>query len=251
MGVFHNAKNMILAANACLLRDRGPKILFYHDVVGERAYSYMSTPFELFSAHVDALSKMGIRITDGIPADSNEVMICFDDGLRGIWDRRDYFFSRNMHPTVSLAVDLVGQPDYLTWKEIGELQQAGFRFVSHTWTHRSLTECKDAELENELSGSRQELSERLGRKVTEVCFPRGRFSLTILESAVAAGYTVGFTSVPGNADRDVMPGHGCGMRLLARNLVQSYDVDAFRHVLMGGMNPLRRHYLRLQFERGR
>ena len=251
MGVFHYAKNMILAANAWMLRDRGPKILFYHDVVGERAYSYMSTPFELFSSHMSALSEAGIRITEGIPVGENEVMVCFDDGLRGIWDRREYFFSRNMHPTVSLAVDLVGQSDYLTWKEIGELRQAGFHFVSHTWTHRSLTECREDELEHELADSRLELSDRLGGEIKEVCFPRGRFSLKILKSTVAAGYTVGFTSIPGNADTDVMPMRERGMRLLARNLVQSYDVRAFRHVLMGGMNPLCRHYLQLQFEQER
>ena len=232
MGVFHYAKNMILAANAWMLRDRGPKILFYHDVVGERAYSYMSTPFELFSSHMSALSEAGIRITEGIPVGENEVMVCFDDGLRGIWDRREYFFSRNMHPTVSLAVDLVGQSDYLTWKEIGELRQAGFHFVSHTWTHRSLTECREDELEHELADSRLELSDRLGGEIK-------------------AGYTVGFTSIPGNADTDVMPMRERGMRLLARNLVQSYDVRAFRHVLMGGMNPLCRHYLQLQFEQER
>jgi len=248
MGFSRYVKNLVLAGNAWLVRDNGPKIIFYHDVVGERAYSYMSTPFKLFSAHMMALSEMGIRITEEIPVKEKEVMVCFDDGLRGIWDRRDYFFSHNLHPTVSLAVALVGSPNYLAWKEIRELKEAGFRFVSHTWSHRSLTDCSDDELEHELRDSRSELSEQLGREINEVCFPRGRFSVKILESSIAAGYKVGYTSIPGNVGSNVIQVPARGIQLLARNLVQDFGVGAFRHVLRGGMNPLRNRYLHLQFE---
>lgn len=239
-------KSTLLGLNASLLRDDGPKIVFYHDVTG-RSVSRMSTPFEKFVQHVESSKLNGWKFVRGIPVGRKQLLICFDDGYRGIWDRRDFFLKEGIFPIVSIAIELVGQPEFLTWEEILELRKMGFKFISHTWSHRSLTEVSEAELSRELAESRQRLSEKLGEDVDWICFPRGLFSGKVVEQSLAAGYSTGLASIPGLASESLSE---CDdrMRIVPRMLVQDLDRKQFEFVLRGGMLPLRHHYVKRQFK---
>ena len=229
-------KHLILKVFAFLFRDDGPKVVYYHDV--GTTYTDMGTPFELLKEHVACARKVGFSFVSKLE-DLNspkKLLMCFDDGFRGLWDERVYFFQEGIYPTVFIAVDLVGQSGYLTWDEIRELQRHGFIFQSHTWSHRPLTDVLDEELSHELADARKAIGVELGHDPDMLCFPCGMYSQKVVEAATAAGYRKLFVSYPGCVTR--------GELLVPRNLVQNLTIADFLHVVRGALCPLKNRYMR-------
>ena len=198
----------------------------------------MSTPLDLFQSHVETIKKLGYTVVSQINCVNNQVTIMFDDGFRGIYDCREYFYTNNICPTVFLAVSLIGKPGYLTVDEIIELQNHGFNFQSHGWRHEDMTSLLDDQLQLELVEARKKLSELLGKSVDEICLPIGYFSDRLLEIISKESYREIYSSIPGDYDDLVY-----GMR--RRNLVQSSSSFQVSLVLRGGMSLLSSHYLKL------
>lgn len=240
-------RSLALALGALLQRNRQGKILFYHDLFVSRQYTDMGTPFSVFRAQMSAAEHAGFTLVSHAPTARNEVQVCLDDGFRGVYDCLEWFLGKGAYPVVFIVPDLVGTDGYLSWSEILELQSVGFSFQSHTWSHRSLTDVADGELAHELGDSRSFLSDKLGREVTDICFPRGLFSNRVVNAALSAGYTNLITSVPG-AYCDLMPIACSGASSLrTRNLVQFLSPGETVSVLKGGMRFFQRHYLKRQY----
>jgi peptidoglycan/xylan/chitin deacetylase (PgdA/CDA1 family) len=94
-----------------------------------------------------------------------------------------------------LADDLV-----MTWDHVRALRDAGMDVQSHTRTHRVLSTLGDAELDDELGGSREVLSTELGDKVRAVAYPVGlpiADSPRLISAVARAGYEIGFTNASG------------------------------------------------------
>lgn len=226
-------KDIVLKFLSFVGKDVGAKTVFYHDV--GRLYTEMGTDKGMFWRHMDCLR----------PGD----VLCFDDGYRGIWDEREAFSKRGVQPIVFLALALVGRRGYLSWKEIFELQENyGFDFECHTWTHQTLAGPfideapvpakgrTESWYRHELVDSKLELERRLGKSISSLCFPAGHFSDDVVRRCVEAGYTVVYASFPGNASADfVQP----------RCLVQDLSPHGMKAVLNGGMNLLKKHYIRM------
>jgi len=231
-------KSVILTLGTQIYRNKKSKLLYYHDVYGKVCYTPMGTSLELFEQHLEVIRKAGYTLVPRIKNPDSEVALLFDDGFRGIYDVRQFFYERNLQPTVFLAVKLIGQPGYLNREEIVELQDHGFIFESHGWSHSDMTQFDDLELKRELVESRQYLSDLLGKEVRELCLPIGYYSTHLIEKAFEAGYDTIYSSVPGNYDDKVE-----GMR--PRNLVQYASPHEVRLILRGGNTILRKHYINL------
>lgn len=232
-------KDAAIRLMSVLRRDNGPKVVFYHDVFQQEKHYLHATSLALFEKHLDIIRNEGWRVTSSLPVKEKDCMITFDDGFRGIWECRDFFYERNIRPTVFIAVELVGQDHYLNWKEVLELQAHGFVFECHTWTHRRVTEVPRSELQRELSESRDFLCDKLGKNVTQLCFPQGRFNEDICKMCVDYGYEKLFSCIYGNADKTLLP------NLICRNLVQEVDEQTFLGILRGGANPSWRRYYKM------
>ncbi len=76
----------------------------------------------------------------------------------------------------------------MTWAHMEEMARHGFSFQSHSRTHPSLVRCDDAAALEELSGSRRELEEGLGREVRAFAYPFGHFDERIVRLTERAGY---------------------------------------------------------------
>ena len=199
---------MLLYASSILYRNHKSKILFYHDVYDTVNYKaldanvYMGTPLCLFKKHIETIRKEEYAIVPHITKSEGEVEIMFDDGFRGIWECREYFYEQGICPTVFLPVDYIGRKDegILTIEEILELQQHGFIFECHGWSHKELTQFNDKELEHELADSKAELGKMLNRDVTGLCMPVGLFSDHLLKEIKKYGYEEVYSCIPGNYD---------------------------------------------------
>ena len=235
-------KAILLQFGALLIRSTSSKIIFYHDVdYSGMRYTDMSTSMELFASHVAMIGDENYRIVKTVLKENGQVQICFDDGFKGIYDNRKYFIEREIYPTVFLAVSLIGTYGYLDRDEIVELQQSGFRFQSHAWSHVNLTLFDDRALEYELTASKAYLEELLQCPVTEICFPLGYFSNRVYNACKKAGYYLMYSSIPGSYYSTEWEG------LISRQLLQSYSAREVKAVLSGGLQLFSHRYRRAHF----
>ncbi|NVB82177.1 MAG: polysaccharide deacetylase family protein [Kofleriaceae bacterium] len=88
----------------------------------------------------------------------------------------------------------------MSWDQVRALSRAGMDVESHTRWHRVLKTLTDAELREELAGSKAELETQLGRPVRAVAYPVGRriaHVSRLRDAVVAAGYKLGVTNASG------------------------------------------------------
>lgn len=194
-------------------KNRKSKIIYYHDISNK--YTDMGTDFDLFKIHINIIRKEKFDIVKKISTENNQIMICFDDGWAGIYEVKDYFISEKIFPTIFIALDLIGKEGYLDISQILELQELGFIFESHAWSHTNLSLYNNAELKKELLDSRIKLSEILNKNVDSICFPQGYFTSNVLKLSNEYGYKNLYSSVSGSY-YDLIE----KKNIICRNLVQ-------------------------------
>lgn len=239
-------KLILMWLSAAIYRSKGSKILYYHDVFSTINYKaldddrHFGTSLELFAKHVEVIRQEGYKIVQHITKPKGQVAIMFDDGFRGIWECRKYFYEQHICPTIFLPVEFIGEKSkgILTEEEICELQDHGFVFECHSWSHRPLTEVPHTEFKHELVDSKKYLEDLLSKKVESICLPLGYFTDDILENIGNAGYTTIYSSIPGSVD---FRPHG----MLPRNLCQFATPEEVRLILRGGNEILKSRYEKL------
>jgi peptidoglycan/xylan/chitin deacetylase (PgdA/CDA1 family) len=85
----------------------------------------------------------------------------------------------------------------LSWDGIRELVEAGWEVGSHTRSHPRLSQIHDdADLAQELEGSRTTLEDKLGRPCRTLAYPYGDHDERVVDATRAAGYA-GAGTLPG------------------------------------------------------
>lgn len=232
-------KHGVMTLSSMFHNDHGSKILYYHDIFKTINYPAldadikMGTPLEMFKRHVAVIREEGYEILPHITKPKGQVAIMLDDGFRGIYECRDYFYGQKIYPTIFLPVKFIGRSDLgiMTKEEILDLQKHGFCFQSHGWTHSPLTEVAESELQHELADSKQYLEDMLCKKIDSICLPLGYFTEDILKEIRSAGYTNIYSSIPGSGD---FKPHG----MMPRNLCQYATANEVRLILRGGNEML-------------
>ena len=93
--------------------------------------------------------------------------------------------------------------DFVNWDEVQEMHSSGLiNFGSHTKTHRILTTLSAAEIQVELSDSRDELIDRnvVSREQTSFCYPNGNCSPAIAKLVESSAYDLAVTTKKGTND---------------------------------------------------
>lgn len=125
-------------------------------------------------------------------------------------------------------------PRSLSWGQVVRMSQAGLTVASHTQTHALLTRESEERVRAETAGSRAELEQRLGLRVTHFAYPDGSFDAAAVRAVAAAGYRFAYT---GCRHRD--PGHPL-LTLPRRVLWEGSTLGALgrfsAHVLSGQVN---------------
>jgi peptidoglycan/xylan/chitin deacetylase (PgdA/CDA1 family) len=76
---------------------------------------------------------------------------------------------------------------------------AGMEVGAHSRTHPRLTGCTDAELLDEIAGSKSDLEALLGQPVTQFCYPYGDLDERVVAATRLAGYDAATTVQRGRA----------------------------------------------------
>ena len=99
-------------------------------------------------------------------------------------------FARNGDPLAipELAGDDPKELATMTWDELRGHADRGIAIASHSVSHAHLTRLSDAELRDELEGSKDELEAELGQPCAELAYPYGEHDPRVREAARSAGY---------------------------------------------------------------
>ncbi|MEN6349096.1 MAG: polysaccharide deacetylase family protein [Syntrophomonas sp.] len=123
------------------------------------------------------------------------VAVSFDDGYISFYNKvypilKECKFSA----TVFVVTNLLSIPNYITWEQASILARDGIEIGSHTQNHVSLPSQSDAQLIQEIAGSRQLLEQKLGIKIESFCYPFGDCNWRTAEYVKAAGYLTATTT---------------------------------------------------------
>lgn len=176
------------------------------------------------------------RFIGGEPLPEKSVVISFDDGYLDNWvHAHPIMAEQGLHGVIFLITGWIGDgparphagmanapatPAHracmeaaqaghtdevmLRWSEVLAMREAGtFEFHSHTHTHtrwdlaESDPAARDAKLAMDLEQSRGALRERLGAATPHLCWPQGYHDDAYVATALAQGFTMLYTTLPG------------------------------------------------------
>jgi peptidoglycan/xylan/chitin deacetylase (PgdA/CDA1 family) len=153
----------------------------------------------------------------GTPLPRQPIVISFDDGTLG-QDTHALPVLRKLHWPGVLNLKLNALKSRYTlppWR-VRQMLAAGWELDSHTITHPDLTHVGDAQLWQEVHGSRIELQRMFHVPVDFFCYPSGRYDAHVVDAVRRAGYLGATTTNYGLA-------HPPGLYTLSRVRVDGSD----------------------------
>ncbi|HEU5335896.1 MAG TPA: polysaccharide deacetylase family protein [Terriglobales bacterium] len=200
--------------------------------IPEATQIYWLTPAQ-FRAHLAHIQQAGFRVAaleeltthhprrnTGVPA----TVLTFDDGLES-----DYTCALPLLRTFGapatffVNTSTIGQPGYVSWSQLAEMRDAGMSIQSHSHRHMDLTVLSPEVLKHDLSVSKQQVEDRLGRAVRFLAPPHGIVNRRVLEVALALGYE----AVCSTRCVPARPGSKVITRITLRSDVQLSDFHGF------------------------
>jgi peptidoglycan/xylan/chitin deacetylase (PgdA/CDA1 family) len=84
-------------------------------------------------------------------------------------------------------------------EQIRAWRAAGMEVGAHSRTHPHLIDCTDAELQNEIAGSKADLEALTGSAITQFCYPYGDLNERVVSAVRQAGFEAATTTQRGRA----------------------------------------------------
>ncbi len=143
------------------------------------------------------------QVLDRIAAlpDPGRVRITFDDGNTSDHDiALPLLRDRGMTADVFVLTGRIGRAGSLSAEQINALQATGFGIGSHGIAHRDWRRVDAGLLRDEVTQSREELSEICGAPIMEAAVPFGSYDARVLKALRHAGYVRVWTSDRGRFD---------------------------------------------------
>jgi peptidoglycan/xylan/chitin deacetylase (PgdA/CDA1 family) len=110
--------------------------------------------------------------------------------------------------------------------ELAAVQRAGMTIAAHSRTHPNLTKLADAQLRDEVTGSRQDLQKMLGIDAALFAYPYGAWNGRVAAAVQEAGYRAA-RAYPGGVWNDA------AHRFTLRSVVATDDMAAFEREVGG------------------
>ncbi len=196
-------------------------VLTYHSI--DDSGSVVSVSPHKFKEQMDYLKKKGYRtispdeIVESIEKKrgltDKTILITFDDGYKNNYTDAFPILRENGFTAIVFLTtehcernnDWDGQHPsipvlpMLSWDEIREMDQYGIEFGAHTQTHCRLAEVNIDRARSELTGSKKEIEEKLGKPVSFFAYPFGSFNEEVRE-AVSCYFKGAISTMPGKVN---------------------------------------------------
>ncbi len=174
----------------------------YHEV-GNAPGDYCISG-QIFAAQIEYLLRSNVRwftateLARNISQinSCNNVCFTFDDGDRSAFQATLDLIEAGGKCTHYVIPGRVNQKNESTmsWEQVRELEALGAEIGSHSLTHPHLLSLSDSELRKEISDSKNELEDKLGKEVSSFAYPYGEFDSRVVDGVRAAGYICAFTT---------------------------------------------------------
>ena len=162
-------------------------IIYYHDIVRDKGYSYMYMPIHQFKEQMLWLVKNKfetLRFDDfndkeNLKYKKKRVLIAFDDGwLSNYTEIFEFMKQHNLKYNIFLTMGEIGKnKDYLTWDMVKEMHNSGIvGFGAHTFTHPSMNDIDTIDCDLEISQANELFKLNLGFSPLDFCYPFGDYS---------------------------------------------------------------------------
>jgi peptidoglycan/xylan/chitin deacetylase (PgdA/CDA1 family) len=200
--------------------NRDVLVLCYH-AVSDRWRAPLSITPRALESQLEFLIRRGYRgatFRQAVltPPGPKTLAVTFDDGYRSVKELARPILSRlGLPATVFVPTGFVGRGlmawpgidrwlsgehehelALMSWAELRALTEEGWEIGSHTRTHARLTSLDDAELRDELEGSRSDCEAHLGTGCRSLAYPYGEHDERVVRAAGRAGYEAAGT-LPG------------------------------------------------------
>jgi len=199
-------------------------ILMYHNIARAprdlRVYRSLFVSPAAFARQMWLLRRLGytgLSMSAAMPYLQGEcsgriVIITLDDGYVDNLDSalpilQRYGFSATCY-VVSGSIGRYNQWDaerlgvrkpLMSAEQLRDWHRGGMEIGAHTRSHPYLTQCDDAQLHDEIHGSKATLEDRLGAPVTQFCYPYGDADERVAGVVRAAGFAAATTTRRGRA----------------------------------------------------
>jgi len=167
----------------------------------------------LFAAHMEYLSahrytpitvtRLAQALADpSLPLTERSVLVAFDDGLADFFTDalpvlQRYGFPATLYIVTGFvndtsrrfSADAGGEQPMLSWTQISEISASGVECGAHSHTHPQLDIVSPARAWDEITRSKMELEQHLGRPIETFAYPYGYHSPTVKQLVRQAGYS--------------------------------------------------------------
>jgi peptidoglycan/xylan/chitin deacetylase (PgdA/CDA1 family) len=195
------------------------RILMYHRVNNLERYDQLAVTPKRFEEQMATLVRhcrilslaQALRELEAGGPRTSAVVLTFDDGYRdnlvhALPVLKRYGLPATVFVTSRFADGTLRHPRYpeesgplhLDWKDIAAMTaESSITFGSHTETHPFLSRLDQMSAAREISDSRREISQRLGKEVEFFCYPSGDFTKRECALVASAGYRAAVSVRPG------------------------------------------------------
>ena len=190
-------------------------ILLYHGIdsgeVWDRKLDATDREYVLgrrrFEQHIEYLARHRVPVSSldaclrGGDDRAVPVVLTFDDGdLSGYTTAAPILESHGFRADFFIVSEWIDRPGFMTREQLRDLVRRGHGVHSHSRTHPVLPSLTDAQIEDEVGGSRADLEGITGVPVAYFSIPGGAYDERVVAAARRAGYQRVLNSIEGYND---------------------------------------------------
>lgn len=207
-------------------RRRGTPVLMYHGF-GEKRSRYVLHPralrrqmlvMRLLRYRTITFTDLVAALRENRPPPPRTAVITIDDGYLDNFEIAAPILARHgFRATLFLVSQRLGAANdwdvdrptsdrpLMSAAQAMEMRERGHEIGAHTRTHCSLPDVGDAEVGEQIAGSKRDLEAELGVEVRCFAYPFGRHDRRAVEAVASAGFTGAGTTEPARAGLDDDP----------------------------------------------
>jgi glycosyltransferase involved in cell wall biosynthesis len=196
---------------------RGVPVLMYHGftdsgerdryVMPKRSFARQMRLLSLLRYRTISFEEMGEAMRERRPLPRRTFVVTIDDGYRDNHEIAHPVLRRHgFSATVFLVSRRIGASNdwgdkgavdgrpTLSREQIEAMRAEGIAFGAHTRTHCRLSEADEAEIGDQVAGSRQDLTETLGESIDTFAYPYGLYDERVVRATGEAGFLAACTT---------------------------------------------------------
>jgi len=192
--------------------DKSIPVLMYHSIDYEKG-NELRVPKEAFREQMSYLKQKGYTtltleelydfFINNKPVPEKSIVITFDDGYKDNFENAYPILKEfGLNATIFVITSTVDtDKNYLTSKQVKELEANGIDIESHTINHEQLDKLTYSQQITTFKNSKEYVEKVLGKTKKYVAYPFGKWNNDTIKAVKDAGYSMAFTTVSGWADK--------------------------------------------------